>query len=84
MRSMRSDLEAVILCPANPYHTIRPILEVPGMREMLRKRGAPVNGGDADRRRQGAHRLAGKIMRGGTRPRRGASHWSICAHRRLL
>jgi LPPG:FO 2-phospho-L-lactate transferase len=36
------DLEAVILCPANPYHTIRPILEVPGMREMLRKRGAPV------------------------------------------
>jgi LPPG:FO 2-phospho-L-lactate transferase len=37
-----ADLEAVILCPANPYHTIRPILEVPGMREMLRKRGAPV------------------------------------------
>jgi LPPG:FO 2-phospho-L-lactate transferase len=36
------DLEAVILCPANPYHTIRPILEVPGMRELLRKRGAPV------------------------------------------
>jgi len=36
------DLEAVILCPANPYHTIRPILEVPGMRDMLRKRGAPV------------------------------------------
>lgn len=36
------DLEAVILCPANPYHTIRPILEVPGMTELLRKRGAPV------------------------------------------
>ena len=36
------DLEAVILCPANPYHTIRPILEVPGMRELLRKRKAPV------------------------------------------
>ena len=36
------DLEAVILCPANPYHTIRPILEIPGMREMLRKRRAPV------------------------------------------
>jgi LPPG:FO 2-phospho-L-lactate transferase len=36
------DLEAVVICPANPYHTIRPILEVPGMREMLRKRGAPV------------------------------------------
>lgn len=36
------DLEAVVICPANPYHTIAPILEVPGMREMLRKRGAPV------------------------------------------
>jgi LPPG:FO 2-phospho-L-lactate transferase len=36
------DLEAVIIGPANPYHAIRPILEVPGMREMLRKRGAPV------------------------------------------
>ena len=36
------DLEAVIICPSNPYHTIRPILEVPGMRELLRKRRAPV------------------------------------------
>jgi LPPG:FO 2-phospho-L-lactate transferase len=37
-----SDLEAVVICPANPYHSIRPILEVAGMRELLRKRGAPV------------------------------------------
>jgi len=36
------DLEAVIIGPANPHHAIRPILEVPNMREMLRKRGAPV------------------------------------------
>ncbi len=36
------DLEAVVIGPANPYHTIRPILEVPGMRELMRKRGAPV------------------------------------------
>ena len=36
------DLEAIIIGPANPYHAIKPILEVPGMREMLRKRGAPV------------------------------------------
>ncbi len=36
------DLEAVVICPSNPYHVIRPILEVNGMREMLRKRGAPV------------------------------------------
>lgn len=36
------DLEAVVLCPCNPYHTMLPILAVPGMREALRKRGAPV------------------------------------------
>jgi len=36
------DLEAVIIGPANPYHAIKPILEVPNMRELLRKRGAPV------------------------------------------
>jgi len=37
-----ADLEAVVICPANPYHAIRPILEISGMRELLRKRGAPV------------------------------------------
>jgi len=36
------DLEAVIIGPANPYHAIRPILEIRDMKEMLRKRGAPV------------------------------------------
>jgi LPPG:FO 2-phospho-L-lactate transferase len=36
------DLEAVVLCPANPYHVIKPILAISGMRELLRKRGAPV------------------------------------------
>lgn len=36
------DLEAVIIGPANPYHGIRPMLEVAGMRELLRGRGAPV------------------------------------------
>jgi len=36
------DLEAVVLCPCNPYHTMRPILAVNGMRGALRKRGAPV------------------------------------------
>ncbi len=36
------DLEAVVLCPANPYHVLKPILAVHGMRELLRKRGAPV------------------------------------------
>ena len=36
------DLEAVVICPSNPYHSIRPILEVNGMRELLRRCGAPV------------------------------------------
>ncbi len=36
------DLEAVVLCPANPYHVIKPILEINGMKELLLKRGAPV------------------------------------------
>ena len=36
------DLEAVVICPSNPYHSIRPILEVNGMKEMLRRCGAPV------------------------------------------
>ena len=36
------DLEAVVICPANPFHSIRPILEVGGMAQLLRKRGAPV------------------------------------------
>ena len=36
------DLEAVILCPGNPYHAIRPILEIDGMKDLLRRRRAPV------------------------------------------
>jgi len=36
------DLEAVVICPCNPYHVVRPILEIGGMRELLRKQGAPV------------------------------------------
>lgn len=37
-----SDLEAVVICPGNPYHSIRPILAVSGMKELLRRSGAPV------------------------------------------
>jgi LPPG:FO 2-phospho-L-lactate transferase len=36
------DLEAVVICPANPFHVIRPILEVGGMRELLKERGVPI------------------------------------------
>jgi LPPG:FO 2-phospho-L-lactate transferase len=57
------DLEAIVICPTNPYHTIRPILEVEGMRELLKSRGVPIIavtpivGGNALRG------SAGKIMR---------------------
>lgn len=37
-----STLDAVLLLPCNPYHTLQPILAVPGMREALRRQGAPV------------------------------------------
>jgi LPPG:FO 2-phospho-L-lactate transferase len=36
------DLEAVVILPCNPFHVVRPILEVGGMRELLRERGAPI------------------------------------------
>src|SRR3954469_15534373 len=36
------DLEAIVICPANPFHVIRPILEVSGMRALLKSRGVPV------------------------------------------
>ena len=36
------DLEAIVICPANPYHVIRPILEVGGMKALLKSRGVPV------------------------------------------
>jgi LPPG:FO 2-phospho-L-lactate transferase len=35
-------LEAVILCPSNPYLSIDPILAVPGMRAALRASGVPI------------------------------------------
>ena len=36
------DLEAVVIGPANPYHVIRPMLEIDGMKELLRRRRAPI------------------------------------------
>jgi LPPG:FO 2-phospho-L-lactate transferase len=57
-----SDLEAIVICPANPYHTIQPILAVQGMRELLRDSGAPIIAVSpivGDRALKGA---AGKMM----------------------
>jgi LPPG:FO 2-phospho-L-lactate transferase len=36
------DLEAIVICPANPYHAIQPILQVSGMKALLRQRRVPV------------------------------------------
>src|SRR3954469_24013442 len=36
------DLEAIVICPANPYHAIQPILRVAGMKELLKERRVPV------------------------------------------
>jgi LPPG:FO 2-phospho-L-lactate transferase len=35
-------LEAILICPSNPYLSIDPLLAVPGMREALVNAGAPV------------------------------------------
>ncbi|MEW9837920.1 2-phospho-L-lactate transferase [Mesorhizobium marinum] len=35
-------LEAVVICPSNPFLSIDPILAVPGMRRLLQDAGAPV------------------------------------------
>jgi LPPG:FO 2-phospho-L-lactate transferase len=37
-----ADLEAVVIGPANPYHAIRPMLEIDGMKRLLRRSGVPV------------------------------------------
>jgi len=37
-----ADLETIVVCPANPYHAIRPILAVGGMKSLLSKRGVPI------------------------------------------
>lgn len=36
------DVEAVVICPSNPFISIGPILSVPGMRDWLKRLGAPV------------------------------------------
>ena len=35
-------VDAVVICPSNPFVSVAPILEVPGMRTALRATGAPV------------------------------------------
>ncbi|WP_018991341.1 2-phospho-L-lactate transferase [Aromatoleum toluclasticum] len=35
-------LEAIVICPSNPYLSIAPILAVPGLRDALRATGVPI------------------------------------------
>lgn len=35
-------LEAVVICPSNPYLSIDPILNIPGLRAWLKRLGAPI------------------------------------------
>jgi LPPG:FO 2-phospho-L-lactate transferase len=37
-----TDIEAVIICPSNPFISIAPILAVPGMRDWLLSLGVPI------------------------------------------
>jgi len=38
----RADLDAIVICPSNPYLSIDPILAVPGVREALAAAAAPA------------------------------------------
>ena len=57
------DLEAVVLCPANPYHAIQPILAVNGLYDLVRKCRAPVVAVSPIVGGRALKGSAGKIMR---------------------
>lgn len=40
--ALRGDLDAVVICPSNPYLSVDPLLAMPGVREALAAQGAPV------------------------------------------
>ncbi len=40
--ALGGDLEAVVICPSNPYLSVDPILSLPGVRDTLHGCGAPV------------------------------------------
>lgn len=58
-----ADLEAVVIGPANPYHAIRPMLEIDGMKRLLRRRGVPVVAVTPIAGGRALHGSAGKMMR---------------------
>ena len=40
--ALRGPVRAVVICPSNPFVSVDPILDIPGMRDLLRGTGAPV------------------------------------------
>jgi LPPG:FO 2-phospho-L-lactate transferase len=42
IEAMRGDLDAIVICPSNPYLSVDPLLALPGVREALAHHDAPV------------------------------------------
>ncbi len=42
MTALRDDLDAIVICPSNPYLSVDPLLAIPGVREALSAHAAPV------------------------------------------
>ena len=40
--ALRGDVRAIVICPSNPFVSVDPILNVPGMRDLLRGAGVPI------------------------------------------
>ena len=36
------DLDAIVICPSNPFVSVDPVLDVPGMRDQMQASGAPI------------------------------------------
>lgn len=39
---LQGHLDAIVICPSNPFVSVDPVLAVPGMRDAIAKNGAPV------------------------------------------
>ena len=53
-------LEAVVICPSNPFISVEPILAIPGVREALMACEAPIIARFADHRRPGGEGADGE------------------------
>ncbi len=40
--ALQGPVRAVVICPSNPFVSVDPIVDIPGMRDLLRGTGAPV------------------------------------------